>query len=59
MWHIYTMKYYIAVEEGDHATCDNMDGPSRYYAKCSKSDWERQIQYGFTHMWTLKTKTNE
>ena len=25
-----------------------MDGPRRYYGKWNKSDWERQIPYGFT-----------
>ena len=35
-----------------------MDGPRRYYTKGSKSDRERQIPYGLTYVWNLKTKEN-
>ena len=30
-----------------------------YYAKWNKSVRERQILYDFTHMWNLRTKTDE
>ena len=33
-----------------------MDGTLGYYAKWDKSDGERQIPYGFTHMWNFKDK---
>ena len=39
------------------ATCENIGRPRGYYA--NKSDRGRQIQYDFTYMWNLKTKTNE
>ena len=38
------------------AICDNRDGPWKHYAKWNKSDRERQIPYGLTHMWILKNK---
>ena len=36
-----------------------MDGATEYNAKCNKPVRERQIPYGFTHMWNLRNKTNE
>ena len=41
-------------KEWNPAICDNTDGPWSYYVKWSKSDREKQILYGFTHMWILK-----
>ena len=38
----------------DLAIHNNMEWPKRYNAKWNKSAWERQIPYGFTHMWNLK-----
>ena len=35
-----------------------MDGPRGYYAKCSMSDRERQIPYGFTYTWNLTKQMN-
>ena len=32
-----------------------MDGPRDYHTKRSKSERERQISYGITYMWNLKT----
>ena len=29
-----------------------------YYAKCNKSQRERQIMYDFSYMWKIKNKTN-
>ena len=31
-----------------------MDGPRGYYAKCNKSDREKQIPSDFNFMWILK-----
>ena len=36
------------------ATCSNMDGLGGCYAKCNKSDRERQILYDITYMRNLK-----
>ena len=41
------------------AICNNMDGAREYNAKQNKSVRERQIQYDFTHMWSLKNKAND
>ena len=38
------------------ATCSNMDGLGGCYAKCNKSDRERQILYYLSHMWNIKNK---
>ena len=55
MWYTYTMEYYSAIKkEWKLAIYDNMDRPSRYYAKWNKSDRERQILCNFTYMWNLK-----
>lgn len=35
-----------------------MDGPTAYYTKWKKSDWERQILCDFIYVWTIKN-TNE
>jgi len=40
------MEYYVAIYRGwDCAIWDNMDGPTGYYAKWNKSDWERQMPW--------------
>ena len=36
---------------------DNTDGTWGYYAKWSMLGREREISYGLTYMWNLKTKT--
>ena len=55
MLYIYTMEYYSAIKkEWNNASCSNMDGPTDYHTKWSKSDRERQIPYGITYMWNLK-----
>ena len=41
-------------KEWNFATCSNMDGLGRHYAKWSKSDRERQILYDITYMWNPK-----
>ena len=41
------------------AICNNMNGAREYYAKRNKSVREKQIPYGFAHMWNLKNKISE
>ena len=36
-----------------------MDGDRVYYAKQSRSGRERQILYDVTHVWNLRSKTDE
>ena len=36
----------------------NIDGPRGYYAKCNKSQREKQILHDFSYMWKIKNKTN-
>ena len=49
MWYIYTMEYYSAIKkEWNNAICSNMDGPTDYHTKQSKS--EREDEY---HMVSL------
>ena len=43
-------------KDGNLAICNNMGGPTGYYAEQCKSDRERQIPYNFTYMWNLKKK---
>ena len=43
-------------KEWNLAICNNVDWPKGYYAKWNKSDGERQVLYGFTCVWDLKTK---
>ena len=57
--HIYTMEYYSAIKEWNDTTCSNMDGPTEYYTKWSKSERERKISCNITYMWNLKYDTNE
>ena len=45
-------------KEWNFAICSNMDGLGGHYAKCNKSDRERQILYDITYMWNLKNTTN-
>ena len=59
IYYIYNGILLSRKKEWNLATCDNMVGPRRYYAKWNKSDRERQIPYNSTCMWNLKTKTNE
>ena len=48
-------------KERSNVICSNLDGPSDYHTKWSKSDRERQISYDITPMWNpiLKNYTNE
>ena len=45
-------------KEWNLAICNNLDGPSGYYAKWNKPDRKEQILYDFTYMWNLK-QTNK
>ena len=46
-------------QKGNLAVCNNVDGTGGYYAKQNQSVRERQIPYDFTHMRTLRDKTDE
>ena len=63
MCYMHTMEYYSATKkEWNNAICSNMDGSRHYHTKWSKSDIERQMPYGSTHMWNLifvKNDTDE
>ena len=48
------MEYYSAIKNS--TICTNMDGPSNYHTKWSKSVREKQISYDITHMWNLIKK---
>ena len=39
--------------------CINMDGTGGDYAKWNKSSRERQLSYGFTHMWNIRNSTED
>ena len=39
--HTHTMAYCSAIKNKNLAICDNVDGPSRYYAILNKPDRER------------------
>ena len=57
--HIYNGILLSHKKERNNAICNNMDGPTDYHTKRSKSDRERQIWYDITYMWNLKYDTNE
>ena len=46
-------------KEWNLAICNNVDGTGVYSAKQNKSVRERQMSYDFTHMRTLRDKTDE
>ena len=52
--YIYNGILFSHEKEGNHAICDNMDEPGRYYIEKYKSDKERQTLYDVTYMWNLK-----
>ena len=43
-------------KEENFNVCDGMDGPGEHYAKWNKPVRERQIPYGFIHMWNIMNK---
>ena len=51
--HIYNGILLSHKKEWNNAICSNMDGPRDDHTKWSKSDRERQVTYGITHMWNL------
>ena len=57
---IYTIEYFSAIKKECNLTISNdMNGARGYNAKRNKSAREKQIPYGFTHMWNLRNKTNK
>ena len=46
-------------KEGNPAICNNVDGPTRTYAKWNKSDKERQALYDTTYMQNCKKPNSE
>lgn len=42
------IEYYLAIKK--NKICNNKYGPRGYFAKCNKSDRERQIWYNFIYM---------
>ena len=55
-----TMEYYTAMKMNERMPfASNMDGPSDYHTKWSKSERERQTPYNITYMWNLKYDINE
>ena len=46
-------------KEGNFTLCHSMGGPGEHYAKRNKPARERQIPYGFTHMWNPMEKQNK
>ena len=59
MWHIYTMECYLAIKKNEiipfATTWMELEG----IMLSEISERERQISYDFTHMRTLKDKTDE
>ena len=43
--HTYAMEYYSAIKMNENAICNNMDRPTDYYPKLSKSNGEREISH--------------
>ena len=57
--HIYNGILLSHKKEWNNAICSNMDAPTDYHTKSSKSERERQILYDITYVWNLKYGTNE
>lgn len=56
---MYTMEYYLAIKKNEILPSFNdMDISRGYNAKWNVSP-EKQVPYGFTHMWNPRNKTNE
>ena len=56
--YLYAIEYYLS-KEWNLAICNDEDGARMYYVKWNKSGRLRQIPYDFTHMWSLRKKTDE
>ena len=52
-----TVEYYLAIKEWNYVICSNMDGPTDYHTKWTKS--ERQKPHDIIYMWNLRYDTNE
>ena len=59
MWYIYNGVLLGNQKEWNPAICNYVDRTRGYYAKRNQSVRERQISYDFTHMRTLRYKTDE
>ena len=60
MWHVYKGILLSHEKERNNAICSNMDGPSDYHTKWSKSDRERQKSCDITYVeYEKKKDTNE
>ena len=57
--HICNVILFSQNTEWNNAICSNMNGPGNYHTKWSKPDRERQISYGISYEWHLKSDTNE
>ena len=57
--HTHTEEYYAATEMMRSCYFNNMDGARKINAKQNKSIRERQIPYDLTHMWNLRSKTED
>ena len=54
---VYRVILFTCKKERNLVIWDNTDGTWGYYAKWSMLGREREISYGLTYMWNLKTKT--
>ena len=56
MWSIYTMEYYSAIEKTDYPTfAATWTGLEEIML--SERSRERQLSYGFTHLWNMNTRS--
>ena len=59
MWYIYTMEYYSAIRKNDILPFATMWMELEGIMLSEISQSERQISFDFTHMRTLRDKTDE
>ena len=57
--HLYNGTLLSHKKEWHNAICSNMDEPTDYNTKWSKSYRESQMSYDLNYMWNLKNDTNE
>ena len=58
MWFIYTMDYYSAIRKDEYLLL-HWHGTGGDCAKWNQSGRERQLPYGFTHMWKIKNRVED
>ena len=56
MWSIYTVEYYSAIKKNDFTTFAATWTGLGDNAKRNKSSRERQLSYGFTHLWNIRSR---